>query len=107
MAERKFIKNALSLWMNGEGADSDVVISSRVRIARNLRRLPFPMMADPSQSLSVMEMLLEVEESGKLNGLGKLEQIRLSELTELEKQVLGGEASDQSRILRMNRRMAR
>jgi protein arginine kinase len=88
MAERKFIKNALSLWMNGEGADSDVVISSRVRIARNLRRLPFPMMADPSQSLSVMEMLLEVEESGKLNGLGKLEQIRLSELTELEKQVL-------------------
>lgn len=88
MAKRKFVKQALSLWMNGEGADSDVVISSRVRIARNIRSMPFPMMADPSQSHSVMEMLLEVEESGRLKGLGKLEPIRLSELTELEKQVL-------------------
>jgi len=88
MAKRKFVKQALSLWMNGEGADSDVVISSRVRIARNIRSMPFPMMADPSQSLSVMQQLLEVEENGRLNGLGKLESIRLTDLSELEKQVL-------------------
>lgn len=88
MTKRKFIKQGLSLWMNGEGAESDVVISSRVRIARNIRSKPFPMMADPSQSLSVMELLLDVAESGRLNGLGKLEQIRLAELTELEKLVL-------------------
>jgi protein arginine kinase len=88
MAKRKFVKHALSHWMNGEGADSDVVISSRVRIARNIRSLPFPMMADPSQSLSVMEQLLGVAENGRLNGIGKLEQIRLSDLTELEKLVL-------------------
>lgn len=88
MTKRKFVKQALSQWMNGEGADSDVVISSRVRIARNIRSLPFPMMADPAQSLSVMEQLLGVAESGRLNGLGKIELIRLSDLTELEKLVL-------------------
>lgn len=88
MTKRKFIKQGLSLWMNGEGAESDVVISSRVRIARNIRSMPFPMMADPSQSLTVMEQLLDVAESGRLNGLGNLQKVRLTELTELEKLVL-------------------
>ncbi|WP_375140453.1 protein arginine kinase [Cohnella herbarum] len=88
MAKRKYVKQALSQWMNGVGPDSEVVISSRVRIARNIRNMPFPLMADPSRSLSVMEQLLGVAESGRLNGLGKIEQIRLTDLTELEKLVL-------------------
>jgi len=88
MAKRKFTKQALSHWMKGKGPESDVVISSRVRIARNLRNLPFPLMASPEQSLSVTDQLLGVAESGRLNGLGKIEQIRLPELTELEKLVL-------------------
>lgn len=88
MSNRKFAKQALSQWMDGEGAESDVVISSRVRIARNIRNLPFPLMADPGQSQSAMDQLLGVAESGRLNGLGQLEQIRLTELTELEKLVL-------------------
>lgn len=88
MAKRNYVKHALSEWMKGEGPDSDVVISSRVRIARNIRSMPFPMMAEPEQSRSVMEQLLEVAESGRLNGLGQLEKVRLSELTELEKLVL-------------------
>jgi len=88
MAKRKFTKQALSQWMKGEGPESEVVISSRVRIARNLRNIPFPLMASPEQSLSAADQLLEVAESGRLNGLGKIEQIRLAELTELEKLVL-------------------
>ncbi|MFC4601573.1 protein arginine kinase [Cohnella hongkongensis] len=88
MAKRKFTKQALSQWMKGKGPESDVVISSRVRIARNLRNMPFPLMASPEQSLAVADQLLGVAESGRLNGLGKIEQLRLSELTELEKLVL-------------------
>ncbi|WP_027087315.1 protein arginine kinase [Cohnella panacarvi] len=89
MAIRKYVKHALSEWMDAAGAtDSDVVISSRVRIARNLRGMPFPMMATPAHSSAVADQLLGVAESGRLNGLGKLEQIRLTELTELEKLVM-------------------
>ncbi|MFC5527980.1 protein arginine kinase [Cohnella yongneupensis] len=88
MANRKYVKHALSEWMEDEGAEADVVISSRVRIARNLRGMPFPMMATPAHASTVMEQLLGVAENGRLNGLGKLEQIRLSELTELEKLVM-------------------
>ena len=88
MAKRKFVKQALSQWMNIEGADSDVVISSRVRIARNIRSYAFSNDGRPRNPHSVMEQLLGVAESGRLMDLGKLEQIRLADLTELEKQVL-------------------
>ncbi|WP_425456548.1 protein arginine kinase [Cohnella pontilimi] len=74
--------------MKADGPDSDVVLSSRVRLARNLRGCPFPMLAAPEQSEDVMDQLLSVAENGRLNGLGPLDLIRLSELTELEKQVL-------------------
>lgn len=88
MTNHKFAEQALSPWMRSEGPDRDVVLSSRVRIARNLRSYPFPIMATPEQSLAAMEQLLGVAESGRLNGLGSLEQVRLSELTELAKLVL-------------------
>lgn len=85
---RKYVERALSEWMTADAPDSDVVISSRVRIARNLRGMPFPMMATPAHAAAVADQLLGVAENGRLNGLGGLEQIRLAELTELEKQVM-------------------
>ncbi|WP_027093382.1 protein arginine kinase [Cohnella thermotolerans] len=88
MAKPEFAEQALSPWMKKEGPDRDVVLSSRIRIARNLRSYPFPMLATPSQSADVMEQLLSVAETGRLNGLGQPATYRLSELTELEKLVL-------------------
>ena len=32
----------LQAWMKGKGNDSDVVLSSRVRLARNFDKIPFP-----------------------------------------------------------------
>lgn len=88
MDDRKYVNEALSHWMKGDGPDADVVLSSRVRIARNLRGVPFPIMATPAQSKAVMDQLLSVAENGRLDGLGPLRVVRLSELSELEKQVL-------------------
>ena len=34
-------------WLKGTGHESDVVISSRVRLARNLHRFPFLTVATP------------------------------------------------------------
>ena len=33
---------SLSQWISGEGPDSDIVFSSRIRLARNLEKYPFP-----------------------------------------------------------------
>lgn len=88
LGKRSFAKHALSEWLQEEGPDSDVVLSSRVRLARNIKGMPFPMLATPTQSKTVMDELLSVAENGLLGGLGQVEAIRLDELTELEKLVL-------------------
>jgi len=88
MAKHKFAEQALSPWMKKDGPEREVVLSSRIRIARNLRNYPFPIMATADQSEDTMEQLLSVAESGRLNGLGEPSVYRLSELTELEKLVL-------------------
>ena len=81
-------QQALSPWMSKKAPETDVVLSSRVRIARNLRNYPFPLFATSEQSEKAMEQLLGIAESGRLNGVDSFQTIRLSELTELEKLVL-------------------
>ena len=47
MAVDELLRSSRLSWFGTEGADSDVVISSRVRLARNLVSLPFPGRANP------------------------------------------------------------
>ncbi len=42
-------------WMNGAGPEADVVLSSRVRIARNLNGIPFPYLASDEQTAAVQQ----------------------------------------------------
>ena len=42
MSLEKFISQAVSSWMSAEGPDSDIVLSSRIRFARNLFEYNFP-----------------------------------------------------------------
>ncbi|MGG4145567.1 protein arginine kinase [Paenibacillus algorifonticola] len=88
MKSRRFSEQALSDWMKGDGPESDIVISSRIRIARNLNHHPFPLLATKEQSLEVMEQLAAIGASGKLEPIGHFDTIVLSDLTELEKRVL-------------------
>ncbi len=43
-----------ALWMCGGGPESDIVVSSRVRLARNVRGVPFPQRADAQQLEAVL-----------------------------------------------------
>jgi len=88
MEKRRFAREALSEWMRHGGPDSDIVISSRVRIARNLSGHPFPMLATNQQAREVMEKLTGAVRAGKLDEAGKFDIFILSDLSELEKQVL-------------------
>lgn len=88
MTDHRFMNYALSDWMKGGGPDSEIVISSRVRIARNLRELPFPMLATNQQSKEVLDKLTQVPNSGKLDSIGHFDTFLLSELSELDKRVL-------------------
>ncbi|WP_164821463.1 protein arginine kinase [Paenibacillus koleovorans] len=88
MSSRKYMEQALSEWMHGNGPEQDVVISSRIRIARNLREYPFPMLATNSQSSEVLEQVQKVMDNEELNTISRFQFIPLEQLTELEKRVL-------------------
>lgn len=46
-------------WLSGQGAEADVVVSSRVRLARNLAGFPFLCRADRTQRQRILEIARE------------------------------------------------
>src|SRR3954452_3653992 len=73
-------------WLRGEGPHHQVVISSRVRLARNLRNRAFPGWAKKAERTAILEMVKpRVEE---LTDMQDSFSEVLQELTPMEKQVL-------------------
>jgi protein arginine kinase len=73
-------------WLSGEGSQHPIVISSRVRLARNLAKLPFPGWAKKTERVRILdEIKPEVENLSQISGSFS-EQ--LNELSAMEKQVL-------------------
>jgi protein arginine kinase len=84
------MQNAISEWMRVKGPLSDIVFSSRVRLARNLAGLPFPLLSTSTQAEEVVRLVEEawkrVRDQHPL--LKDAELIRMSQLSDLEKRVL-------------------
>lgn len=89
MAFKQIISEAHSRWMDGQGAESDIVISSRIRVARNLKNMPFPHLLSQEQSEQVIYTVKEAIEKrlGK-EKTGALELILMNALTPIERQIL-------------------
>ncbi|MFD2114987.1 protein arginine kinase [Paenibacillus yanchengensis] len=88
MDKQRFTEHALNDWMKGGGPEIEIVISSRVRLARNLGDQPFPMLATNQQAADVLEQLQAAAQSFDTAPFGSLETILLSELDDLDRQVL-------------------
>ena len=75
-------------WMDGTGPDSDIVISSRVRLARNLYKFPFPHLLDDTTGPQVMQLISQsVSKSGDKVIKG-LELVTLDALSTLDRNIL-------------------
>lgn len=90
MSLQHFMKRAISEWMRVKGPQSDIVFSSRVRIARNLLGYPFPLLSTASQA---EEVVYQIEKAwNKLKDqhplLKNAELIRMKDLSDLQKKVL-------------------
>lgn len=73
-------------WLRGAGPDAEIVISCRVRLARNLNDYPFPSKATSKDRLTVLSLLEKVTEHSRyLNGALFL---KLNQLDELDRQFL-------------------
>jgi protein arginine kinase len=73
-------------WLRGEGPHHQVVVSSRVRLARNLRHHPFPGWAKKAERTQILEQI-----KPQVEGLAEMQDSfseLLQDLSALEKQVL-------------------
>ncbi|WP_309121778.1 protein arginine kinase [Paenibacillus sp.] len=84
----RYTEHAVSSWMQADGPDSDIVISSRIRIARNVSNEPFPMLATNQQSEEVLNRVASVLKDEELKRIGEFDLVPLAGMSELEKRVL-------------------
>ena len=73
-------------WLRGSGPESDIVISSRIRLARNLAAFPFTSRASAHQKAD-MEVLLR-ERIAKLDAAAPLSYISVAGRSPLDRQFL-------------------
>lgn len=73
-------------WLRGTGPECDIVISTRLRLARNLATFPFTSRATPAQKQEIESLLRDRLTS--LQGGPALEYISLGNLANLEKRLL-------------------
>lgn len=80
---RKLIEEPHSIWTEGKGQFPEIVLSSRVRLARNLAEFPFPLKQTDATANTVLELLESVTQKSN-----QLKMYRLGEIPELERLVL-------------------
>jgi protein arginine kinase len=73
-------------WLADSGPEDDIAISSRIRLARNLRDLPFPIAADP-ENRNRVRLAVEMAVS-HTSCLSKQVCLHMAELTPLDRQFL-------------------
>jgi protein arginine kinase len=75
-----------SEWLKGTGPHSDIVISSRIRFARNLDKTSFPHWMNKKQAAEVLQ---RVEDAvAKVDALKQCSVFRLADIDSLDKQFL-------------------
>ncbi len=73
-------------WLQGEGSYGEVVISSRIRLARNITKIPFPQWAKKDDREKVLSLVQEA--AAKSPSLKKSLFIRLDQIPLLDRQFL-------------------
>lgn len=88
MSLERFLNQAVSSWMSAEGPDSDIVLSSRIRLARNFETYNFPALFSHEEAkmvISNMESIIKKSDSQKSR---QMELLKIDEMQPLQKSVL-------------------
>lgn len=74
--------------MNAEGPDSDIILSSRIRYARNLRNYKFPTIFSNEEAREIITSINKIIESKSLQNYGEMDFLEIDNLKSLQKRVL-------------------
>jgi protein arginine kinase len=84
----RFLNQAVSSWMSSEGPDSDIVLSSRIRLARNFDAYKFPTLFSHEEAKMIIGKTEEIINQSSIQKFGQLELLKIDELQPLQKRVL-------------------
>lgn len=88
MSLERFLNQAVSSWMSAEGPDSDIVLSSRIRLARNFEDYKFPTLFSHDEARMINLKMEEMVSQPGLNRFRKMELLKIDEIQPLQKRVL-------------------
>ncbi|WP_209125293.1 protein arginine kinase [Alkalihalobacillus sp. BA299] len=88
MSLERFISEAISPWMKKDGPDSDIVLSSRIRLARNLRDFTFPILATMEEAKLIVNHISSNLMKSPYYSIGPLELLHMDDLKGNVKKVL-------------------
>jgi protein arginine kinase len=80
------LEGQLCAWLDGSGPEADIIITSRVRLARNLHGLRFPGAAPAEERESVCRQVAEAMATSR--ALRQTLHVRLDELSALDRRFL-------------------
>jgi len=84
----RFLNQAVSSWMSEEGPDSDIVLSSRIRLARNFDAYKFPTLFSHEEAKKIIENLEGIFQKTDLQKFGQMELLKVDSMQPLQKRVL-------------------
>ncbi|GGF35473.1 protein-arginine kinase [Halobacillus andaensis] len=88
MSLEQFINEAISPWMKEEGPDSDIVMSSRIRLARNFQKYPFPVISSEERMKEILDFFKQEYKGQSFRDYKGFEVVEMSDLQQIEKRVL-------------------
>jgi protein arginine kinase len=74
--------------MSAEGPDSDIVLSSRIRLARNFEAYKFPTLFSHEEAKMIIEKMEDILHQSPFEKFGQMELLKIEELQPLHKRVL-------------------
>ncbi len=75
-------------WMDSPEGNRDIVISSRVRLARNLNQIPFPHLLNPVNGEQCLQLIRDAWEKAPGPVLAAMDIVTFDNLDVLERQIL-------------------
>src|SRR5690625_162602 len=88
MTLRHFMDEAISPWMRDQGPDNDIVLSSRIRLARNFSEATFPLIADKEELEHIESFFKEEFANDTFQENVNFEFVPMQDISTVEQKVL-------------------
>src|SRR5690625_7465786 len=102
MSLEQFMNEAISPWLRDEGPENDIVLSSRIRLARNFQDHIFPTVGEIQELSQITDFFQKEFQSTSFQEYKVFDLISMSDLSHIEMSVLVGKYLISAYLVRAN-----